>query len=538
MNATKRNRSSRSIRRAACAKIRSKASRANGLPTQQVTIVVFPRAPAARRVVAGSRRRAGRVAALGCARPVAFDRDADIAARTDAGGRAAAASCWAPRPRRTRSKAAPTTTGPSGRRGAIPTARPHVADGASTARAADSWNLWRSDLAALQLHGRERLPAGRRVEPPRAGARRAGTRPRPRATARCSRGCAPPASRRWSRCTTSRCRPGSRRAAAGTGTGRPRRWPRSPAGPAPRSATSSTGGARSTSRTCWSPRATWRGSGRRASAIRARAALALAALMRAHGLMTRALRAHDRADADGDGHADPRRHRAQPASVRPVLVAPGRRDRRRRRRLVLQRVVPGRGDAGPRPRRAAAGRRHRRAVPARSPAASTTWASTTTRASWSIGHLGGAHALRVAPPSRTARATISAGRSTPRACTGCSPLRAPRLAADRDRDRRRRRARRLARADFLRAHIYAVDRARAEGVDVVGYIYWSLIDNFEWSHGYRGHFGLFTIDFARSDPDPPPDRRRRGVPGGGAQPRHAPLVSRTLRQRPVRLVPR
>jgi beta-glucosidase len=51
------------------------------------------------------------------------------------------------------------------------------------------------------------------------------------------------------------------------------------------------------------------------------------------------------------------------------------------------------------------------------------------------------------------------------------------------------------RADFLRAHLYAVDRARAEGIDVIGYLHWSLIDNFEWSHGFRGRFGLFTIDF-------------------------------------------
>jgi beta-glucosidase len=51
------------------------------------------------------------------------------------------------------------------------------------------------------------------------------------------------------------------------------------------------------------------------------------------------------------------------------------------------------------------------------------------------------------------------------------------------------------RADFIRAHLYALDRARAEGIDVIGYLYWSLIDNFEWSHGYRGRFGLFTIDF-------------------------------------------
>jgi beta-glucosidase len=52
------------------------------------------------------------------------------------------------------------------------------------------------------------------------------------------------------------------------------------------------------------------------------------------------------------------------------------------------------------------------------------------------------------------------------------------------------------RPSFLRAHLYAVDRARAEGADVIGYLYWSLIDNFEWSHGYQGHFGLYAIDFA------------------------------------------
>lgn len=55
------------------------------------------------------------------------------------------------------------------------------------------------------------------------------------------------------------------------------------------------------------------------------------------------------------------------------------------------------------------------------------------------------------------------------------------------------------RPEFLRGHLYAVDRARAAGVDVRGYYHWSLLDNFEWAEGYTARFGLFTVDFA-SDP--------------------------------------
>lgn len=51
------------------------------------------------------------------------------------------------------------------------------------------------------------------------------------------------------------------------------------------------------------------------------------------------------------------------------------------------------------------------------------------------------------------------------------------------------------RPGFIRSHIYAIDRARAAGVPVIGYLHWSLIDNFEWSHGYEGRFGLYSIDF-------------------------------------------
>ncbi|MEV4746153.1 GH1 family beta-glucosidase [Streptosporangium sp. NPDC049248] len=52
-----------------------------------------------------------------------------------------------------------------------------------------------------------------------------------------------------------------------------------------------------------------------------------------------------------------------------------------------------------------------------------------------------------------------------------------------------------ARIDFLDGHIEAVERARAEGVDVRGYYVWSLLDNFEWAEGYSQRFGLVHVDF-------------------------------------------
>ncbi len=51
-----------------------------------------------------------------------------------------------------------------------------------------------------------------------------------------------------------------------------------------------------------------------------------------------------------------------------------------------------------------------------------------------------------------------------------------------------------ARARHLRAHLYALDRARSQGVKVLGYLHWSLIDNFEWAEGYSAPFGLFSVD--------------------------------------------
>lgn len=54
------------------------------------------------------------------------------------------------------------------------------------------------------------------------------------------------------------------------------------------------------------------------------------------------------------------------------------------------------------------------------------------------------------------------------------------------------------RSDHLRDHIYWVQRAKADGMNVIGYNYWSITDNYEWG-SYRPRFGLYTVD-ALTDP--------------------------------------
>ncbi len=51
------------------------------------------------------------------------------------------------------------------------------------------------------------------------------------------------------------------------------------------------------------------------------------------------------------------------------------------------------------------------------------------------------------------------------------------------------------RVAFLDAHFRAVHAAMEQGVDLRGYFVWSLLDNFEWAHGYSKRFGLVFVDY-------------------------------------------
>jgi beta-glucosidase/6-phospho-beta-glucosidase/beta-galactosidase len=57
------------------------------------------------------------------------------------------------------------------------------------------------------------------------------------------------------------------------------------------------------------------------------------------------------------------------------------------------------------------------------------------------------------------------------------------------------------RAPFIVAHLHKVKQAIDDGANVIGYLHWSFMDNYEWLDNYRpeGKFGLFSIDRSIGD---------------------------------------
>jgi len=51
------------------------------------------------------------------------------------------------------------------------------------------------------------------------------------------------------------------------------------------------------------------------------------------------------------------------------------------------------------------------------------------------------------------------------------------------------------RVEYYRQHLRAAHEAMKKGVDLRGYYAWSLLDNYEWSHGYSKRFGIVHVDY-------------------------------------------
>jgi beta-glucosidase len=49
--------------------------------------------------------------------------------------------------------------------------------------------------------------------------------------------------------------------------------------------------------------------------------------------------------------------------------------------------------------------------------------------------------------------------------------------------------------EFIQSHLKNVHLAMGQGVNVTGYLYWSLMDNFEWAYGFGPRFGLIDINY-------------------------------------------
>ncbi len=59
-----------------------------------------------------------------------------------------------------------------------------------------------------------------------------------------------------------------------------------------------------------------------------------------------------------------------------------------------------------------------------------------------------------------------------------------------------------ARLSYFKRHLEMTHKAIQIGVPVKGYFAWSLMDNFEWAHGYKMRFGIVHVDFETQERTP------------------------------------
>ena len=67
------------------------------------------------------------------------------------------------------------------------------------------------------------------------------------------------------------------------------------------------------------------------------------------------------------------------------------------------------------------------------------------------------------------------------------------------------------RLEYVRRALAGVARCLRDGLDVRGYFYWSLMDNFEWLFGYGPQFGIVAVDRATQMRRPKPSAEWLGA---------------------------
>jgi len=83
------------------------------------------------------------------------------------------------------------------------------------------------------------------------------------------------------------------------------------------------------------------------------------------------------------------------------------------------------------------------------------------------------------------------------------------------------------RIEYVQRALQGVARCLQSGIDVRSYFYWSMLDNFEWFHGYDPRFGLIAVDRETQERTPKPSATWLGeIARSGVLPTRAPGSSR------------
>ena len=229
------------------------------------------------------------------------------------------------------------------------------------------------------------------------------------------------------------------------------------------------------------------------------ALVVIANLLEAHGRAYRAIHAEDRVDADGDGQAA----RVGFAKHRPQLVpahpwSPLDRLRAWLEHRVFNEAVERAALNGTIDLSIPGTRGVRRQVPEL--AGAWDWYGLNYYTRWQVHALGGdAHTARAGAPVNDLGWEIwpeGLGLAVREAAALGKPVLVTEHGVADARDQWRPR--------LIEDALASLAREIAAGAQVLGYLHWSLLDNFEWSDGYLGRFGLYAIDFG----DPALTRRR------------------------------